>query len=135
MTGLDRGNMSSDYFAKFPEIKYKNVLVKDITRRVNFLKSTIDNPFVYLPYTIQEGDRAEDIAYHYYGDSNYAWLVYMSNNIIDPYGEWPMDEDTFHNYLIDKYQEQSGGRKGWDVVDWTRDTLRDDNIVYYYKEV
>jgi hypothetical protein len=65
----------------------------------------------------------------------HAWLVYLANNIIDPYNEWPMDEDTFHRYLIDKYQAQSGGRKGWDVVDWTRDSSRDDNIIYYYKEL
>ena len=46
-----------------------------------------------------------------------------------------MDEETFHNYLMDKYKEQSGGLKGWDVVEWTQDTDNTDNIVYYYKEV
>ena len=127
--------MSGEYFDKLPEIRYDNVLVRDITRRVNFLKQTIENPYAFMPYTIEEGDRAEDIAYHYYGDPNYAWLVYLANNIVDPYNEWPMDEYTFNQYLIDKYQKQSGGRKGWDVVAWTQDETRDDNIVYYYKEV
>ena len=128
--------MSGEYFDKFPEIRYNNVLVRDISRRVNFLRQTIENPYTFLPYTIEEGDRAEDIAYHYYGDPNYAWLVYLSNNIVDPYHDWPMDEQTFHNYLIDKYAEQSG-KTGWDVIDWSRDTsdLFGDNIVYYYKEV
>lgn len=128
--------MSGEYFDKFPEIRYNNVLVRDISRRVNFLRQTIETPYTFLPYTIEEGDRAEDIAYHYYGDPNYAWLVYLSNNIIDPYHDWPMDEQTFHNYLIDKYAEQSA-KTGWDVIDWARDTSDrfGDNIVYYYKEV
>jgi Base plate wedge protein 53 len=128
--------MSGEYFQKLPEVRYNNVLVRDITRRVNFLKQSIENPYVFLPYTVEEGDRAEDIAYHYYGDPNYAWLVYLSNNIIDPYHDWPMDEDTFHNYLIDKYAEKSG-KKGYEVIDWARDTTDafGDNIVYYYKEV
>ena len=128
--------MSGEYFQKLPEIKYNNVLVRDITRRVNFLKQSIENPYAFLPYTIEEGDRAEDVAYHYYGDPNYAWLVYLSNNIIDPYHDWPMDEETFHNYLIDKYAEKSG-KKGYEVIDWARDTTDEfgDNIVYYYKEV
>jgi hypothetical protein len=127
--------MAGEYFDKFPDISYNNVLVKDITRRVNFLKETANNPYVFLPYTIKEGERAEDIAYHYYGDTNYAWLVYLANNIIDPYNEWPMDAYTFNEYLISKYTERSGGKTGYDVVAWTQDETRDDNIEYYYRVV
>lgn len=127
--------MVGEYFDKFPEITYNNVLVRDITRKVNFLRKTVNNPYLFLPYTIQEGERAEDVAYYYYGDPSYVWLVHLANNIIDPYHEWPLDEETFHQYLIDKYKPLSGGREGWDVIDWTRDTNRTDNIVYYYKEV
>lgn len=127
--------MAGEYFRNLPQITYNKVLVRDVTRRVNFLKQTIENPYVFLPYTIQEGEKAEEIAYHYYGDANYVWLVYLANNIVDPYHEWPMDEETFHNYLIDKYQSQSGGRKGWDVVAWAQDQTIEDNIVYYYKNI
>lgn len=128
--------MAGEYFNKLPEIRYNNVLVRDITRRVNFLKQSVENPYVFLPYTIQEGERAEDVAYYYYGDANYAWLVYLANNIIDPYHQWPMDEETFHNYLIDKYAEKSG-RTGWDVIAWAQDETDrfGDNIVYYYKDI
>jgi hypothetical protein len=127
--------MSAEYFDKIPEITYNRVLVRDISRRVSFLKQSIANPYVFLPYTIEEGDRAEDIAYHYYGDPNYSWLVYLANNIVDPYNEWPMDEYTFNQYIIEKYKERSSGRTGWDVIAWAQDTTRDDNIAYYYKEV
>lgn len=127
--------MAGEYFDKFPTTSYNNVLVRDITRRVNFLRQTVENPYVFLPYTIKDGERAEDIAYHYYGDPNYVWLVYLSNNIIDPYHEWPMDSETFNQYIIDKYQPLSNGRKGNDVLAWAQDTTREDNIIYYYKEV
>ena len=127
--------MSGEYFDKIPDISYNNVLVKDITKRVNFLKETLQDPYSFLPYTIKEGERAEDIAYHYYGDSNYTWLIYLANNIIDPYNEWPMDEYTFNQYLISKYSDQAGGLNGYDLIDWTRTTTNTDNIVYYYKEV
>lgn len=126
--------MAGEYFDKLPEITYNGVLVRDITRRVSFLKQAINNPYVLLPYTIKEGERAEDLAYYYYGNPNYAWLIYLANNIVDPYNEWPLDEDTFNYYIMDKYKEQSG-REGWDVVAWAQDETRDDNIVYYYKEV
>lgn len=127
--------MAGEYFEKIPEITYNRVLVRDVSRRVAFLKKSIENPYAFLPYTIEEGDRAEDVAFHYYGDPNYSWLVYLANDIIDPYNEWPMDEFTFNQYIIEKYKDQSGGRTGYDVVTWAQDTTRSDNIVYYYKEV
>jgi hypothetical protein len=126
--------MTSQYFEKFPEISYNGVRVRDISRRANFLKQTINNPYVFLPYTIEEGDRAEDVAYYYYGDPNYVWLVYLANNITDPYHQWPFDEETFHNYIIDKYAQQSG-KVSWEVVDWSQNMTIEDNIVYYYKKI
>jgi|AACY02.16.fsa_nt_gi Base plate wedge protein 53. len=122
------------YFEKFPLVEYNGKQIRDISRRINFLRKSVESPYVFLPYTIEEGDRPEDVAYYYYGSTDYTWLVYLSNNIIDPYNDWPLSEDDFNNYLIKKYEEQSG-LSGYDVVAWTQDETIEDNIVYYYKEV
>jgi hypothetical protein len=124
----------SEYFENFPIINYQGRNVRDITRRNKFLKSVTTNPLLFLPYTIKEGERAEDIAYYYYGSTDYTWLVYLANNIIDPYHQWPLSEEDFHKYLIQKYADQSN-KTGYEVVDWTQNETIDDNIVYYYKEV
>jgi hypothetical protein len=58
----------------------------------------------------------------------------MANNIIDPYYEWPMDAQTFNDYLVDKYKAESG-KIGEDVIDWTKNESIDDNILYYIKKV
>ena len=58
----------------------------------------------------------------------------MANNIIDPYYEWTMSAQTFNDYLVSKYTEESG-RIGEDVIDWTKDTTIDENILYYIKTV
>jgi hypothetical protein len=123
----------SRYFEYFPTIEYEGQQVKDITRRNSFTKLVSTNPLLYLPYTVKEGQRPEDIANFYYGSTDYVWLVYISNNIIDPYHQWPMAEADFNNYLIEKYGEQSG-RVGEEVVEWTRED-NDENIIYYYREV
>lgn len=123
----------SKYFEKFPIINYEGKLVRDITRRSSFSKEVSQNPLLHLPFTIKEGQRPEDVADFYYGSTDYTWLVYHSNNIMDPYHEWPKSEADFNNYLIDKYGEQSG-LVGEDIVDWTKDD-NDENIIYYYKEV
>jgi len=122
------------YFENFPIIEYEGRRVRDISRRSNFVRAVSNNPYLYYPYTVSECERAEDIANFYYGSVDYVWLVYMANNIIDPYHEWPMDPQTFNDYLVEKYTEQSG-EVGEDVIDWTRDPNNDDNIIYYVKRV
>ena len=126
--------MAQKYFEDFPIIKYEGRNVRDISRRASFVRAVANNPFVYYPYTVKEGERAEDIANAYYGSVNYVWLVYMANNIIDPYYEWPMDAQTFNDYLVAKYTAESG-RVGEDVIDWTKDESIDENILYYVKKV
>ena len=123
----------SKYFENFPTVEYEGYRVKDITRRNGFTQIAASNPSLYLPYTVKEGERPEDIANYYYGSTDYTWLVYMSNNILDPYHQWPMAEADFNNYLIEKYGAESG-RVGDDVVEWTRED-NGDNIIYYYREV
>ena len=122
------------YFENFPVIEYEGRRIRDISRRSNFVRAVSNNPYLYYPYTVSEGERAEDIANFYYGSVDYVWLVYMANNIIDPYHEWPMDPQTFNDYLVEKYTAQSG-EVGEDVIDWTRDPGNDDNIIYYVKKV
>lgn len=125
--------MATKYFENFPVVKYDGQEVRDITRRSVFVKNVSTNPLAFLPYTVAEGERPEDIANWYYGSTDYTWLVYMSNNIVDPYHEWPKSINEFNDYLIDKYRAQSG-KEGNAVLDWARED-NDENIVYYYRDV
>tara|TARA_B110000977_G_C10985255_1_gene457709 strand:+ start:556 stop:927 length:372 start_codon:yes stop_codon:yes gene_type:complete len=121
------------YFENFPTIEYEGQKVKDITRRNSFTSFVTSNPMLYLPYTVKEGYKPEDVANAYYGSTDYTWLVCMSNNIIDPYHQWPLAEADFNAYLVEKYGEVSG-RIGDEVVEWTKED-NGDNIIYYYREV
>jgi len=48
-------------------------------------------------------EKPDDVAYNYYDSAAYSWLVLISNNILDPYFEWPMDTREFEAYLKKKY--------------------------------
>jgi hypothetical protein len=124
----------TNYFENFPIINYGGRRIRDISRRDRFVERLQSDPYVSLPYTIKDGDKPEDIAYYYYGSTDYTWLVLLANNIVDPYHDWPLSEDNFEKYLINKYAGLSN-RKGYDVIDWLRDPNINDNIYYYYKEV
>lgn len=117
-----------------PIINYNGYQVRDLTRRNRFLPVSMANPYLFLPYTVADEDRPEDIAYYYYGSTDYTWLVLLANNIIDPYHDWPLKEEDFNKYLINKYAEASG-KRGYEVVDWTQNENISDNIVYYSRAV
>lgn len=123
----------SNYFSKFPLISYNGVSVRDITKRVNFIQTNLNNPYIFLPYTVKEGEKPEDIAFHYYGTVDATWLVLMANGIVDPYTGWPMAEDVFSNFIIKKYEALSN-RIGYNVLSWTQDETRFDNVHSYYKK-
>ena len=120
------------YFRYFPEITYKDRQVKDITRRVRFLENVATDPRIFLPYTVKEGENADEISFHYYGTVNYVWLVYLANNIIDPYYDWPMDQTKLDAFIIDKYRTLAGANlTNQQVLDWTQNTSITENITYY----
>lgn len=123
------------YFNPLPTIKYgpNNVLVRDITRRSAFVKNNLNDPKLFQPYTIEEGQTIESIAYFYYGSVDDAWIIALANDIIDPYEDWPMEYETFTNYMVEKYEELSG-TTGVSVVDWTQNETIANNIVYYYRQ-
>lgn len=118
----------SAYFEYFPVVNYNGTRVRDISRRNRLASNTLSNPFILLPYTVKEGERAEDIAYYYYGSVDYVWLVYLANNILDPYHQWPLSDQDFNNFIISKYQEQSS-KTGYEVIAWAQNENSEENIV------
>ena len=97
------------YFNKFPLRVYdvkgnKNYkLLPDILRRVKLRSSLSSSRFVFDKYDVKENENPEDVAFKYYGDAEYHWVVLMVNNITDRYYQWPMTQPDFEEFLADKY--------------------------------
>lgn len=95
--------MSTPFFANIPIINYQGTQVRDILKKSQFFKSVLDNYNAFYPYTVLDEDRADLIAFHYYGSWEYDWLVYFSNQMLDPYFDWVPTQDQFDKYLMKKY--------------------------------
>lgn len=126
----------SKYFQHFPYILYNDEVVTDITRRSSVLKKLEGNPYLFLPYTVKEGDTIQTIADDYYGDPGLSWLIVMANNIIDPIADFFKDYQTFNEFVIQKYSKQAEksldrALKKYEILEWTQDNSRTDNIIYY----
>lgn len=93
----------ADIFEKFKTIEYANNIATNILSRVVFSEAAKKTASLYYPYAIENGERADIIAANYYGDSKYSWVVYYSNLIVDPYFEWPLNENEFNTHIVKKY--------------------------------
>ena len=78
-------------------------LVTNITFRFGILKDVLKNVTSYYNYSIHDGDRPEIIAEKVYGDTEAYWIILYANDIYDPQYDWPMNYDTFKNYINNKY--------------------------------
>lgn len=95
--------MTDRYFDKFPLITYANNTIVDITKRVTLLDKVSKNPFLFYSFDIASYERPDQLCNRYYNDSYKTWLIYLANNIKDPYYEWYMSEDEMNEFIELKY--------------------------------
>lgn len=93
----------SGFFNYFPSLMYANTAASNIIAKIKFDESVLKNLAVYYPYTIEDGERADQVAETYYEDASYDWVVYLSNGIIDPYHEWPKSQSSMEDFVTQKY--------------------------------
>jgi len=93
----------SGFFNKFPTISYNGSFAKNILSRVNFNNLSRKNITQYYPYTMSEYERVDNLAYDYYSDPDYAWLIMLANQIVDPYYDMVISDDDFNSLMVKKY--------------------------------
>ena len=115
---------NQDYFNKFPLISYANNNIRNILARTKLLEAIRKDELALLPYTIQEGERADTIANFYYNSPNYAWAIYLVNDIIDPSTQWPKSQFVLENFIEKKYGSAQQARDTivFYRVNWAGDT-------------
>ena len=97
--------MSNNFFDKFPSVTYyDNVTLRNIVLKSRIVRNVFNNYDNFHPYILEEWERPDTVAADYYGDSKYYWIVLMSNDIVDPYYDWPLGYHDFLKYLENKYK-------------------------------
>ena len=94
---------SRGYFSDFPQIEYQAKIARSIMARPRIASSLLSNPAAIYSYTVNNDLRPDQVAHLYYGDSELLWLIFLANNIVDPYYGWPLTQNTFQDFLISKY--------------------------------
>lgn len=93
-------------FKKWPSFIYDGMLMQRFQSKITVVDQ-IKNDLNYVQtYTIQQDDvRPDIVARKFYGNPDYDWLILTLNTVIDPFFDWPMNEEKFFQFIQDKYKK------------------------------
>jgi len=116
--------MSEKYFANFPTISYNGQQIADLTRRVALLSRVAADPKLYYSKDVKQRQRADNVADVIYDDPYQEWLIFLANGVIDPWKDWPLDDDVFGDYVSRKYGSIAAATQ---MIDHYRNAWYDDD--------
>lgn len=97
------------FFRPYPTVAYrvpktnKTVTATNITKRFGIANFLNNAQATFDEYYVQDGERPDIVAHQYYGDQTLDWLVLLTNEIHDPYFQWTLSYEQFHQYIRQKY--------------------------------
>ena len=102
------------YFTYLPDLNYVSrspdrnsneeyIPVKNIFRRAKIRDDMMSVVTSFEDFTVVGDGRPEQVAQKIYGDPRFDWVVLISNNITKIRDQWPLTENDFRNFLLDKY--------------------------------
>ena len=105
--------MAAPYFRQVPDFEYVSRLpnakisdyirVKNLFKRGKLADDIFPNLSFFTKYQIEGDDRPDNVAYKVYNDATVDWVVLLSNNYTNIQSEWPLLQNDFDRYLLDKY--------------------------------
>ena len=104
----------ASYFRNIPNWEYVNRLqdshssseyleVKNLFKRGKIQDDILRDVTYFTKYSIKGDDRPDNVAFDLYQDPTLDWVVLLANNIVNIQSEWPLTQDSFESYLLEKY--------------------------------
>ena len=96
-------------FRSFPKVNYslkknKNFeLLTNVTLRFKVRDIIKNRTAIYFDYVVKDSDRPDIIASKYYDDPTLDWIIFLVNDIVDPYYDWPLSDESFDSYMRTLY--------------------------------
>lgn len=93
-----------DYVNRFPNAKISEYIrSKNLFTRVKIRDEIFQNLMYFEKYNVIGDERPDNVAQKFYKDPSFDWVVLLANNIVNVYDEWPLSQQSFENFLVEKY--------------------------------
>ena len=112
-----------NYFNKLPSINYDGYVSKNLLARAKIPDKVKNQKSIFYEYTHDAEERVDNLSNYYYGNPGYTWLVWLSNDIIDPYYDVALSEQDLYNSIQSKYGslEKAQRKITYYRVNWRED--------------
>ena len=102
------------YFKELPNLQVRSrlpnqstnqdyVTIKNLWRRAKLREDIANAVTAFTYYQIEDNERPDQIAEKVYGDPELDWVILITNNITNINDQWPLDNNSFYNYILQKY--------------------------------
>ena len=97
----------SEFFTFYPQVEYCDELSTNLMVRSRIRRMVIENSVLFHPYILTEEDRPDIVSHKYYGNANYAWLLFYANELFEPLYDWPLTSQDFEKFVFAKYPNKT----------------------------
>ena len=95
-----------NYVSRLPDAKISDYIrVKNFFRRGSLREDIYQNLTFFTKYSILGDDRPDNVAYKVYENSSLDWIVLLANNITHIPTEWPLPQNDFDRFMLEKYDD------------------------------
>lgn len=98
------------YFKHFQKVDYDirgNGFTQELTNLTQMSRigtKILDDISMYSYYTIQEGERPDNVSYKLYGTTDYYWtFFYVNQHLVNAFNDWPKDTSALTEFVESKY--------------------------------
>ena len=93
-----------DYVSRLPDAKISDyITVKNLFKKGKLADDIFQDLAFFTKYSIKGDDRPDNVANKLYENPNLDWVILLANNITHIPTEWPMPQNDFDRFLLDKY--------------------------------
>jgi len=110
------------YFNRLPNVEYDKkpltfpyseteyVLIKNFFRRYKLSESSFNYNTLFNKYAMIDTDRLDILADKFYGNSEYDWIIAITNNILNTYSDLPKPETRLYDMVNETYKDAPGNQ-------------------------
>ena len=107
------------YFSYLPNIEYnitgnkygETTTARDIFIRNLIKQNVIDKAVNFDKHIIGDTERPDTTAFLVYGDVKYDWIIFLTNQMFNPYFDWPLSSQDFTKMIKGKYGSVKRAKK------------------------
>jgi len=88
---------TDEYELKFDNTQPVIVKVKNLFEQFKIINNFKNDISTFNNYDIVDGERVETVSYKFYDTVDYWWIIYIFNEIKNPFFDWPLTESQIIN--------------------------------------